>query len=298
MSAQAVKDVISSYESLVILFGRIQFFLQRLKGYATVSLTSDMTLLLGKIMAQVLSVLALSTKEMKERRISGSICLISSFISDYEKEKFMKRLIGRTDVEDALARLDMLTKEENLMTAARNLEVTHRVDINVMATQELTHRVDDKVTTIEEVIHDVDGNVKETKELTRDVCDNVITIDDNVKVTKYGARDSFEIFIHFTHRSYHLWKQQLMSNNVRYALLDSSIMVIAEAHSQGISYERSFENGSLLRIPPSIIISRATSSTKARQCGSSRATNSTNGRGTVRYCGSVAIVSFFLVRIS
>ena len=101
-------------------------------------------------------------------------------------------------MEDALERLDMLTKEENLMTTARNLEVTHRVDVNVMATQELTHRVDDKVATIEEVIHDVDGDVKETKELTRDARDNVVTIGDNVKVTRHGARNPFEISIHFT----------------------------------------------------------------------------------------------------
>jgi len=74
MSAQAVKDVIASYGILVNLFERIHFFLQRLNRYTAISLTLDMTLLLGKIMAQVLSVLALSTKEVKERRISGSIC--------------------------------------------------------------------------------------------------------------------------------------------------------------------------------------------------------------------------------
>jgi len=187
-----VKGVIASYEALVHLFERIHFFLQRLNRYTAIPLTPEMTLLLGKIMAQVLSVLALSTKEMKQRTISESIHPISSFLADYETEKLMKRIAGRTDVEDALERLDMLTKEENLMTATRNLEVTHRVDVNVMATQ-------DKVTTIEEVIHDVDGNVKEANELTRDVRDNVITIDDNVKVTKHGARSSFEIFIHFTH---------------------------------------------------------------------------------------------------
>ena len=98
-------------------------------------------------------------------------------MADYETEKFMKRIAGRTDVEDALQRLDILTKEENIMTAARNLEVTHRVDVNVMATQD--------------VIHEVDSNVKETKELTRDVRDNV-------KVTRHGARYSFEIFTPFT----------------------------------------------------------------------------------------------------
>jgi hypothetical protein len=57
----------------------------------------------------------------------------------------MKRLAGRTDLEDALQRLDVLTKEEILMTAARNLEVTHRVDVNVTATQELTQNIHDNV---------------------------------------------------------------------------------------------------------------------------------------------------------
>ena len=62
----------ASYETLVNFFERIQLFLQRLNRYAALPLTPEMTVLLGKIMAQVLSVLALSTKTMKERRISGS----------------------------------------------------------------------------------------------------------------------------------------------------------------------------------------------------------------------------------
>ena len=158
-----MRDVIASYEALVNLFERIQFFLQRLNRYAALNLTPEMTVLLGKIMAQVLSVLALSTKAMKERRISGSLRSVSCqyFKADYEKEKFMKRLAGRTDLEDALQRLDVLTKEENLMTAARNLEVTHRVDVNVTATQELTRN-----------------------------------IHDNVEVTKHGAQHPCGIFIH------------------------------------------------------------------------------------------------------
>ena len=69
-SIQVVKDVIASYETLINLFERTQLFLQRLNHYITASLTSEMTELLGKILAQVLSVLALSTKEMKERRLS------------------------------------------------------------------------------------------------------------------------------------------------------------------------------------------------------------------------------------
>ena len=99
----------------------------------------------------------------------------------------MNRLVGTTDVEDALVRLDTLTKEEGLMMAARTLEVSHRVDVNVTATKELTNRVDHKVTTIEEVVHNVDGNVKETRELTQ-------SIHNDVKVTRHGAQLSISSY--------------------------------------------------------------------------------------------------------
>lgn len=39
----------------------------------------------------------------------------------------MKRLGGKTDVEDALQRLDKLTQEETRMILAKNLEVTHNI---------------------------------------------------------------------------------------------------------------------------------------------------------------------------
>ena len=92
----------------------------------------------------------------------------------------MKRLMGKADVENAFQRLDTLTKEENLMAAARTLEATHHVD--------------NKVTVIEEVLQQVDGNIKVAQELTYDIRADVDVIkegtrsvDDNVKVTKCGT---------------------------------------------------------------------------------------------------------------
>ncbi len=97
------------------------------------------------------------------------------------------RVAGRTDIEDAFQRLDILTKDEGLMTAARNLEMTHHVD--------------DNVTTIKEVIHDVDSNLNETKQLTYKVGDDIKVIeqvarniDDNVKATKDCTHCSCLIF--------------------------------------------------------------------------------------------------------
>ncbi len=48
----------------------MQGFLQRLEVYSGTPLTPAMTEVLGKIMAEVLSIFALVTKEMKQRRFS------------------------------------------------------------------------------------------------------------------------------------------------------------------------------------------------------------------------------------
>ena len=61
-------------------------------------------------------------------------------------EKYLKKLVGKTEIEDALKRLDKLTNEEVRMVTAQVLEATHTVDNKVA-------RVDDKVT-------GVDNNVK------------------------------------------------------------------------------------------------------------------------------------------
>jgi hypothetical protein len=71
--SQAAKNIVANHNTLVNLFERIRFFLQRLKIYAGIELTTEMRELLGKIMAQVLSILAVSTKEMNESRISEQI---------------------------------------------------------------------------------------------------------------------------------------------------------------------------------------------------------------------------------
>ena len=46
-------------------------------------------------------------------------------------EKYGKRLMGKTDMEDALKKLDRLTQEEFRMTIAENLRATHAVILGV-----------------------------------------------------------------------------------------------------------------------------------------------------------------------
>jgi hypothetical protein len=82
-----------------------------------------------QIIVEVLSILGIATKEIKQSRLSK--------YSPYKyirvdwtiglSEKFGKKLIGSTDMEDALKRLDKLTQEEAWMGIAQNLKATQTV---------------------------------------------------------------------------------------------------------------------------------------------------------------------------
>jgi len=70
---------VATHDMLIGLFERIHFFLQRLNSYTGIPLTNELTELLGKIMAQILSILALSTKAIKERGMSGLFDILRYF---------------------------------------------------------------------------------------------------------------------------------------------------------------------------------------------------------------------------
>ena len=67
---QAAKDVQASYGTLIDIFERIENFFRRLENYAEVPPTPQMMDMIGKIMVEVLSILAMATKEIKQGRTS------------------------------------------------------------------------------------------------------------------------------------------------------------------------------------------------------------------------------------
>jgi hypothetical protein len=67
---QAAKDVRASQDTLVDIFERIEMFFRRLEVYTDVPPTTEMTDLIIEIMAEVLSILGIAVKEMKQSRIS------------------------------------------------------------------------------------------------------------------------------------------------------------------------------------------------------------------------------------
>jgi hypothetical protein len=94
-------------------------------------------------------------------------------------EKFLKKLIGKTDIEDALKRLDKLTNEEVRMVAAQVLEATHIVHDRVRVVES---KVLDKVAGVDERVASVDGRVANIGETVAGVNDRLAHVDERVTV--------------------------------------------------------------------------------------------------------------------
>jgi hypothetical protein len=76
-------------------------------------------------------------------------------------EKYGKRLIGRTDMEDALKRLDKLTHEEARMAIAESLRATHAVYERVKGVTEQVLAVDGRVAGVDDRLACVNDKVAE-----------------------------------------------------------------------------------------------------------------------------------------
>jgi hypothetical protein len=88
--------------------------------------------------------------------------------------------LGKAQGQDALRRLDMLTREVCGTVAARHLKVTHDVGRNVKTAAAITQDIDGNVQAL-------DRNVKVVEQVT-------LGVDDSVKVIKDGAQ-KYLIFV-------------------------------------------------------------------------------------------------------
>ncbi|KAH9169392.1 hypothetical protein EDB89DRAFT_2073079 [Lactarius sanguifluus] len=126
----AAKDVAASKDTLAELFECIGFFFNRLETYTEVTPTAAMTIIITKIMVEVLMIFGIATKELSTE----------------------KKLAGRTDLEDAVKKLDRLTQEEARMALAEVLKITHIVHDGVKV-------VDGKVESMDDKVEDMGGKV-------------------------------------------------------------------------------------------------------------------------------------------
>ncbi|KAH9008479.1 hypothetical protein EDB84DRAFT_92310 [Lactarius hengduanensis] len=145
----AARGTAASRDVLIELFERIENFFVRLQTHTEVPPTAQMTNVLGKVMAEVLSMLAVATKVMNQSR----------------KKTFLKRLVGRNDVEDALLRLDKLEQGELRMISAQVLKDTSDL-------KDATNDLKDVTTDIKDDTSDIKGVTSDIKDATSELKDD------------------------------------------------------------------------------------------------------------------------------
>ena len=108
-----------------------------------------MTDIITKIMVEVISILGIVTKEIGQGKTSMPCLFYVSSKADLHAclhvEKFLKKLSGRNDVDDAFQRLDKLAPEEALMAAAETMVITRDIDDTVKVVGKRLMNVDERV---------------------------------------------------------------------------------------------------------------------------------------------------------
>jgi archaellum component FlaC len=186
--SQAVNDAISNQGKLIKLFNRIEHFFRRLEIYTGVTLTAAMTDIITDIMVEVLSILAIVTKDVKRGRLSELIMEICNSLLTPCLEKYIKMMVacltGNTDIEDSLQRLDELTQEEARMASAELLKVTHNVDDKVTVVDNRVKGVEDKVEDVHSEVQDVGDKVQGVDDRMQDIGCDVKDISREVRLVR------------------------------------------------------------------------------------------------------------------
>ncbi|KAI9438093.1 hypothetical protein H4582DRAFT_1852831 [Lactarius indigo] len=133
-----------------------------------------MTNIITKIMVEVLTIFGIATKELRR----GST------------KKLLKKLAGRTDLEDAVKRLDRLTQEEARMALAEVLKMTHIVHDDVKVVDGKVESIDDKVEDIGGKVEDIGDKVGDVGGKVGDVGDRVQCVDEKVQVVINDGKEA------------------------------------------------------------------------------------------------------------
>ncbi|KAN0130441.1 hypothetical protein V8E53_011704 [Lactarius tabidus] len=161
------QGVAARRDVLTELFERIGYFFARLETYTNVSPTAAMTDIITQILVEVLKIFGIATKELRQ----GSA------------KRFLRKLAGMVDLEDALKKLDRLTQEEARMAHAEILKITHSI-------REEVKIVDDKVDGACDKVEEVGNKVEDIGDKVQCVDDKVQEVIDDGKQARVAAQET------------------------------------------------------------------------------------------------------------
>jgi methyl-accepting chemotaxis protein len=124
----------------------------------------------------------------------GKLAVYERMFTKQRAEKFLRKLAGMVDLEDALKKLDRLTQEEARMAHTEVLRITHSirdgvkiVDGKVEEVGDKVKEVGDKVEDVGDKVEDVGDKVEDVGGKVEDVGDKVQCVDDKVRVVIDGV---------------------------------------------------------------------------------------------------------------
>ena len=156
------------------LFSRMEFFFFRLEKYIRVRPSAAMTDVMVKIMIEVITILGIVTKEVRQGRTSMSFLVFLFLKIDLRAERYLKSLVGRKDIESALQRLEKLTQEEVRMAIAETLTISRDIEV-------IVKDVDKRLEGVDETVQDIDCRVKDVDHMVKDVGHIVKGVDQRLK---------------------------------------------------------------------------------------------------------------------
>ena len=95
-------------------------------------------------------------------------------------EKYMKNLLGRAGIENALRRLDELIQEESRMAISQVWKATRKIDERVAGVDERVASIDERVAVVDERVIGVDEGVTSVGESMVSIDDRVANIDEKL----------------------------------------------------------------------------------------------------------------------
>ena len=220
------------------------------------------------------------------------------FSTEVRLERYLKKLMGNTDIEDAVQKLDALTQEEARIASAELMKITHGMDSKVMGVDDRVKRVDERVQDVSgdlqdvgDKVEEIDGKVqglgsgvKDIGKSVQGVDDRVQNVGDEVHVVKDKVEDIGDSVQDVGD------KVKCLDHKLDHVNSSSSYNFPA-FHSehlhpiQGTSSEIIFYDGFRLLIHPSIITLLAKYTNKVQPNGSLMEVSSNNGNPLARSCG-------------
>ncbi|KAI0274465.1 hypothetical protein BGY98DRAFT_1178397, partial [Russula aff. rugulosa BPL654] len=155
------KAVRADREALSEMFERIEAFFRRLEIYTEVAPNEGMVDTITAILVEVLNFIGIATKEMKQSRT----------------KKYLKKLMGKNNIEHALKRLDRLTQEEARMASAQLLKISTAINSGVGEIADHVLVVDERVVGVNERVAVVNERVAGVDERVAGVADGVDRIE-------------------------------------------------------------------------------------------------------------------------